>query len=147
MDTQLDPSVTVLLVEDTPSDAHLMMRGISQSQMTAQLHWVETGEAALQFLRQGAEIADQNHPRLVFLDLNLPGMSGQEVLTHIKADSNLKHIPVIIFTTSSDPRDILKAYKLQANCYVVKPIEAQAFIQTTQQLLNFWLEIACLPSS
>ncbi|MBN8564729.1 response regulator [Leptolyngbya boryana CZ1] len=145
MDTQLDPGVTVLLVEDTPSDAYLMMRGISQSQMTAQLHWVETGEAALQFLRQRAEIVDKNHPRLVLLDLNLPGMSGQEVLTYIKADSSLKHIPVIIFTTSSDPRDILKAYQLQANCYVIKPIEAQEFIHATQQLLNFWLAIACLP--
>ncbi|MEH1850765.1 MAG: response regulator [Nostoc sp.] len=183
--------IEVLLVEDSPSDANLTIKGFSNAQIANNLHWVEDGESAMNYLREQEEFTRISHkfemqrgrgaegielgtlnspllpcspaqaqalsigeksgftnvprPDLILLDLNLPGMDGREVLTEIKSDPNLKSIPVVIITTSTDDQDILRSYNLSANCYVTKPIDVYQFIQVVQLLKDFWLIAATLP--
>ncbi|MEH2267294.1 MAG: response regulator [Nostoc sp.] len=122
-------SIEVLLVEDSPSDANLTIKGFLNAQIANNLHWVEDGESAMNYLQEQEEFTNAPRPDLILLDLNLPGMDGREVLTEIKSDPNLKCIPVVIITTSSDEQDILRSYNLSANCYVTKPIDIYQFIQ------------------
>ncbi|MEH2049145.1 response regulator [Nostoc sp.] len=137
--------IEVLLVEDSPSDANLTIKGFSNAQIANNLHWVEDGESAMNYLREQEEFTNVPRPDLILLDLNLPGMDGREVLTEIKSDPNLKSIPVVIITTSTDEQDILRSYNLSANCYVTKPIDVYQFIQVVQMIKDFWLIAATLP--
>ncbi|MEH1822787.1 MAG: response regulator [Nostoc sp.] len=137
--------IEVLLVEDSPSDANLTIKGFSNAQIANNLHWVEDGESAINYLREQEEFTNVPRPDLILLDLNLPGMDGREVLTEIKSDPNLKSIPVVIITTSTDEQDILESYNLSANCYVTKPIDIYQFIQVVQLIKDFWLIAATLP--
>ncbi|QLE43889.1 response regulator [Nostoc sp. C052] len=137
--------IEVLLVEDSPSDANLTIKGFSNAQIANNLHWVEDGESAMNYLREQEEFTNVPRPDLILLDLNLPGMDGREVLTEIKSDPNLKSIPVVIITTSTDEQDILQSYNLSANCYVTKPIDIYQFIQVVQLIKDFWLIAARLP--
>ncbi|MEH1826241.1 MAG: response regulator [Nostoc sp.] len=137
--------IEVLLVEDSPSDANLTIKGFSNAQIANNLHWVEDGESAMNYLREQEEFTNVPRPDLILLDLNLPGMDGREVLTEIKSDPNLKSIPVVIITTSTDEQDILESYNLSANCYVTKPIDIYQFIQVVQLIKDFWLIAARLP--
>ncbi|MEH1765438.1 response regulator [Nostoc sp.] len=137
--------IEVLLVEDSPSDANLTIKGFSNAQIANNLHWVEDGESAMNYLREQEEFTNVPRPDLILLDLNLPGMDGREVLTEIKSDPNLKSIPVVIITTSTDEQDILRSYNLSANCYVTKPIDVYQFIQVVQLIKDFWPIAATLP--
>lgn len=137
--------ITILLVEDALSDAHLIMREFQRSSFEAELHWVETGEAAMQFLHQQGSHRNAKRPDLILLDLNLPGLNGQEVLEQVKQHPDLKQIPIVILSTSPDPQDIRQSYALSANSYVTKPIEVHQFIQVVQQIIEFWLAAASLP--
>ena len=138
-------SIEILLIEDSPSDATLTMQSLQQSKITNTLHWVETGEAAMDFLYQQGDYVNAPRPDLILLDLNLPGMDGREILAEVKADPNLRRIPVVVLTTSSDEADVLRSYDLNANCYVTKPFDVQRFIQVIQLISDFWLTAVNLP--
>ncbi|MEQ8753153.1 MAG: response regulator [Coleofasciculus sp. G1-WW12-02] len=138
--------IEILLVEDSPSDANLIRISFKQAKIANTLHWVEDGETALEYLLQQGDYGNTPRPDLIVLDLNLPGMDGQEVLTSVKSDPTLKRIPVIVLTTSEDEEDILKSYELNANCYITKPIDIQQFMRMVQLLEEFWLAAVQLPS-
>jgi CheY-like chemotaxis protein len=110
------------------------------------LHWVQDGVEALAFLHRQGKYSDAPRPDLILLDLNLPKKDGREVLAQIKADPNLKLIPVVILTTSAAERDILRTYELNANCYVTKPIDLEQFISVVKLIEEFWLALVKLPS-
>lgn len=137
--------IEILLVEDSPSDANLMIREFSKAKIANNLHWVENGEDAMDYLRCQGEFADVARPDLILLDLNLPGMDGREVLAEVKADADLKLIPIVILTTSTDEEDVLRSYNLNANCYVTKPIDIKQFIHVIQLINEFWLAAVKLP--
>jgi CheY-like chemotaxis protein len=137
--------IEILLVEDSPSDANLTIREFSKATIANHLHWVEDGEAAMDYLRSQGEFAGSPRPDLILLDLNLPGMDGREVLAEIKADAGLKRIPVVVLTTSNDEEDILRSYNLNANCYVTKPIDINQFIHVVRLINEFWLAAVKLP--
>jgi CheY-like chemotaxis protein len=138
-------AIEILLVEDSPSDANLTIREFSKAKIANNLHWVEDGETAMNYLRQQGEFADAPRPDLILLDLNLPGMDGREVLEEVKSDTDLKRIPVVILTTSNDEQDVLRSYNLNANCYVTKPIDIEQFINVVQLIKEFWLAAVLLP--
>ena len=135
------PTMKVLLVEDDPGDVELTQQALSESQLAVYLRVVSNGESALAFLRQEEEYRSAERPDLVLLDLNLPGLDGQEVLAEIRSDPHLKLIPVVIFSTSSDPEDINNSYKLGANCYLQKPADLEETPAIVQCLENFWLNV------
>ncbi|MFN6568044.1 response regulator [Nostoc minutum NIES-26] len=145
MNNQAFRPIEILLVEDSPSDANLTIKGFVNARIANNLQWVEDGETAMNYLRQQGEFADSPRPDLILLDLNLPGMDGREVLTEIKSDPNLKCIPVVVLTTSADEHDILRSYNLSANCYVTKPLDVYQFIQVVQLIKDFWLAAVALP--
>ncbi|MEQ8973064.1 MAG: response regulator [Coleofasciculus sp. C1-SOL-03] len=138
--------IEILLVEDSPSDADLTVDAFSDARVLNNLHWVEDGVEALTFLRRQGQYSDVPRPDLILLDLNMPKKDGREVLAEIKADSQLKRIPVIILTTSAAERDILKTYELNGNCYVTKPIDLEQFMSVVKIIEAFWLAVVQLPS-
>jgi len=137
--------IEILLVEDSPSDANLTIREFSRAKIANNLHWVENGEDAMNYLHRQGKFADAPRPDLMLLDLNLPGMDGREVLAAVKADETLKRIPIVILTTSTDEEDVLRSYNLNANCYVTKPIDIYQFIHVVQLINEFWLAAVKLP--
>ena len=139
-------AIEILLVEDSPSDANLTIREFSKAKIANNLHWVEDGDTAMEYLRKQGEFTDAPRPDLILLDLNLPGMDGREVLEEVKSDPELKRIPVVILTTSNDEQDVLRSYNLNANCYVTKPIDIEQFINVVQLIKDFWLAAVLLPS-
>jgi len=135
-----------MLVEDNPGDVRLIVEAMKDKKMRNNLHVVEDGIEALAFLRQEGKYADAPRPDLILLDLSLPKKDGREVLAEIKADENLRRIPVVILTTSRAEEDILKAYDLNANCYVTKPVDLDQFIKVVKSVKDFWLTIVKLPA-
>jgi two-component system response regulator len=137
--------VEVLLVEDNPGDVRLTREALKDGKVWSNLNVVEDGEAALAFLRQEGAYANAPRPDLILLDLNMPKKDGREVLSIIKADENLKQIPVVILTTSDSEEDILRSYNLNANCYITKPVDFEQFIKVVREIEEFWLTIVKLP--
>lgn len=137
--------IEILLVEDSPSDANLTIREFNRAKIANNLHWVENGESAMDYLHCRGEFVDAPRPDLILLDLNLPGMDGREVLSEVKLDTDLKRIPVVVLTTSTDEEDVLRSYNLNANCYVTKPIDIHQFIHVVQLINEFWLAAVKLP--
>lgn len=135
----------ILLVEDSLSDAVLIQETLSESKFLNEMHIVRDGVEATEFLCQQGKYANVPRPDIILLDLNLPKKSGRELLTEIKADDNLMTIPVVVLTTSSNEVDILKSYKLHVNCYLVKPIELEEFIEVVKSIEHFWLAFVELP--
>ncbi len=135
----------VLLVEDDPGDIKLIQRAFSKSKLGVQLNVFPKGEEALAFLRREGEYTDALRPNLILLDLNLPGLSGQEILQEIKSDEHLKSIPIIILTTSNYDQDVWNCYNLGANCYVRKPMDLDEFTTTIQSIEYFWSTVAERP--
>ncbi len=109
------------------------------------LHIVSDGVEAMAFLRREGVHADAPRPDLILLDLNLPKMDGRQVLAQVKEDDNLKLIPTVILTTSNSDEDILKSYELQANCYLSKPVQLEAFDDLVRSINDFWLTKVKLP--
>jgi CheY-like chemotaxis protein len=138
--------IEVLLVEDNPGDVRLTREALKEGRMWSNLHVVEDGEVALAFVRQQGAYTNAPRPDIILLDLNLPKINGREVLSNIKADENLKRIPVVILTTSQSEEDILKAYNLNANCYITKPVDFDQFLKVVRAIEEFWLTIVKLPS-
>ena len=137
--------IEILLVEDSPGDVRLTLEAFRNSNPSVHLHVVTDGAEAMAFLRHQGAHSNAARPDLILLDLNLPKMDGREVLAHIKEDADLKTIPTIILTTSDDEVDIVKSYKLQANCYLNKPAQWDAFESLVKSINDFWLKDAKLP--
>jgi chemotaxis family two-component system response regulator Rcp1 len=138
-------TVEILLVEDNPGDVRLTKEAFKDIKLHNNLSVVQDGVEAMAFLRCEGRYADAPRPDLVILDLNLPQKDGREVLEEIKHDDNLKRIPVVILTTSSDEKDILESYNLYANCYITKPVDLTQFLAIVQSIQNFWFSIVKLP--
>lgn len=137
--------IQVLLVEDSPGDVRLTQEAFRDANMSIHLHVACDGVEAMAFLRREGVHLQSPRPDLILLDLNLPRMDGREVLTHIKADDNLRTIPTVILTTSEAEADIVKSYELQANCYLSKPVQFDAFEALVKSINDFWLIRAKLP--
>ncbi|MEE3717243.1 response regulator [Tumidithrix elongata RA019] len=137
--------VKILLVEDSPSDAELMIETFSDCRVLNHLHWVQDGVEAIQFLRRQGAYSNAVRPDLILLDLNLPKKDGREVLAEIKSDEDLKIIPVVVLTTSEAEEDILRSYNLHANCYMTKPVDLDQFIEMIRLIEGFWLAAVKLP--
>ena len=139
--------VEILMVEDNPADARLTEEALKEGLLRNRLHLARDGVEAMQFLRREGPFGNAPRPDVVLLDLNLPRKDGREVLAEIKTDPDLKHIPVVVLTTSEAEQDIVKSYALHANCYVTKPVDLQRFIEIVHQIETFWLQIVKLPQS
>lgn len=137
--------IEVLLVEDNPGDVRLTLEALKDGKVWTAISTVGDGEEALSFLRREGRYADAPHPDLILLDLNLPKMDGREVLAIVKADEKLKRIPIVILTTSQAEEDILRAYNLNANCYITKPVDFEQFLKVVKVVEEFWLTIVKLP--
>jgi CheY-like chemotaxis protein len=136
----------ILLVEDNPADARLVREALAEHEVPASLHWVTSGEEALNYLRPQTMDLASKMPDLVLLDLNLPGLNGHEVLAEIKSDPALKRIPVLVLTSSANPSDVLAAYGDHANAYLIKPEEFDAFLNLVSTVRHHWLDAVLLPS-
>ena len=137
--------VDVLLVEDDDGDVLMTREAFEHHKIRNNLHVVQDGEEALQFLRREGEYADAPRPGLILLDLNLPRVDGREVLARIKADEVLRRIPVVVLTTSEAEEDILRSYDLYANAYVTKPVDFEAFVKVVRQVDDFYINVVRLP--
>jgi CheY-like chemotaxis protein len=137
--------IEILLVEDNPGDVRLTREALKEGRIPSHLSVATSGEDALSFLRRQGEHAAAPRPNLILLDLNLPGMSGREVLGTIKQDAALKAIPVVILTSSHAELDVVKSYSLHANCYISKPLELDRFVAVVRAIEDFWLMVARLP--
>jgi len=138
-------AIEILMVEDNPGDVRLTREALKGGKVFNRLHVVEDGVAALDFLYRRAPHHEAPRPDLILLDLNLPKMDGREVLSRIKSDEALKTIPVVILTTSQAEEDVLRAYRLSANCYVTKPVDLHQFNRIVQAIEDFWLTVVRLP--
>jgi chemotaxis family two-component system response regulator Rcp1 len=137
--------IEILLVEDNPGDARLTQEALKDSKLNNKLYVVEDGVEALTFLRNEGKFANSPRPDIILLDLNLPRMSGRELLEIIKADESLKRIPIVVLTTSDDERDIVMSYALHANCYITKPVDMNQFVTIVKNIKDFWFTIVKLP--
>ncbi len=137
--------IEILLVEDNAGDARLAREALRDAKVRNNLTWLADGEEALAFLRRQGKYSNAPRPDLILLDLNLPRKDGREVLSEIKADDHFKRIPVVILTTSQAEEDILKAYHLNANCYIPKPVDLERFLTVVKTIEDFWLTIVKLP--
>jgi CheY-like chemotaxis protein len=138
-------TIDVLLVEDDPGDVLMTREAFEHNKVRNTLTVVADGVSALEYLRKEGEHADASTPDLILLDLNLPRRDGREVLQEIKADPVLRHIPVIVLTTSQAEEDVLCSYALHANAYVTKPVDFDAFITVVRQIDEFFVEVVRLP--
>lgn len=137
--------IEILLVEDNPGEVRLMVEALKEGKVHNRLHAARDGVEALAYLRRQGEFAEAAHPDLILLDLNLPRIDGREVLAVIKRDDVLRRIPVVVLTTSQAEEDILKAYDLNANCYISKPVHLDQFITVIRSIKDFWLTVVKLP--
>src|SRR6266849_3509556 len=137
--------INILLVEDNPGDVRLTIEALKEAKVSNKLTTVPDGVEALAYLRREGRYAHAARPDLILLDLNLPRKDGREVLAEIKADQELRRIPVVVLTTSQSEEDISKAYDLNANCYVAKPVDLDHFIKVVRIIEEFWLTIVKLP--
>jgi CheY-like chemotaxis protein len=136
----------ILLVEDSRADVLIAQEAFAEFQVIDTFHVVEDGVQALAYLHQDDPYASAPRPDLLLLDLNLPRKNGREVLTEIKADPDLRTIPVIILTTSHAEQDVLQSYDMHANCYIVKPFGFKNYLETMKLIRQFWFTVATLPS-
>lgn len=141
----LPATAEVLLVEDDPRDVLLTQEAFAQHGLDVRLHIAGDGEEATRFLRRTGGFAGAPRPALVLLDLNLPRRSGLEVLAELKADPDLRTIPVVVLPTSQAEQDILRSYQLHANAYIVKPIDIGRFSAAIGQVDDFFLTLAAQP--
>ncbi len=144
MGMEVEP-VEILLVEDNPVDVMLTRKAFSAGRVCNNLHVVEDGEAAMEFLLKSGKYSSAPEPEIILLDLNLPRKDGREVLAEIKSDPSLRHIPVIVLTTSDSQEDIWKSYELHANCFITKPVDMEQFAKALECLGEFWFTLVKLP--
>jgi len=137
----------VLLVEDSESDAELTRLGFERAPMEVTLDRARDGEEGIAFLRKEGPYASAPTPDLVLLDLNMPRMNGREVLAEIAKDERLRHLPVVVLTTSSADREVLNMYQLRCSSYVVKPLSFEEFAQAMASIAEYWFKTVTLPTA
>jgi CheY-like chemotaxis protein len=137
----------ILLVEDNPGDVRLTQEALRDEPARRRLHVAADGEDGLAFLRREGRHRDAPRPDLVLLDLSLPGKPGGDVLKEIKESAELRPIPVVVFTSSSEPSDVLNTYQRCGNCFVTKPLAFDDYARTVRSIETFWLCVARLPTS
>ena len=137
--------IEILLVEDNPGDVRLTQEALGEAKVRNNLAVAKDGVEALSYLRREPPFEDATRPDLILLDLNLPRKDGREVLAEIKADADLRRLPVVVLTTSSAEKDVLESYNLYANCYITKPVDLDQFVRIVSSIEDFWLTIVKLP--
>ena len=137
--------IEILLVEDNPGDVRLTLEALKGGRVRNNIHVVEDGVQAMDFLHRQGNYRAVPRPDLILLDLNLPKKDGREVLGEVKQDPDLKRIPIVILTSSAAEEDILRAYDLSANCYITKPLDLDQFLKVLKSIEDFWLVIVKLP--
>lgn len=140
------PPINILLVEDNPGDIRLTKEVLKEGKINNKLSVVVDGEEAIYYLKRMGNFINAETPDIILLDLNLPKKDGREVLAEIKSDPNLMFIPVIVLTTSSAEQDVLNMYAHHANCYIMKPVDFNQFINVIRSIEDFWLTIVKLPT-
>jgi two-component system, chemotaxis family, response regulator Rcp1 len=138
--------IDILLVEDSEGDVRLIRESLKEGKIKNNLDVAKDGVEAIDYLFKKGKYKDVDRPDLILLDLNLPKKDGREVLAEIKEHPDLRRIPVVILTTSNAETDILKTYDLHANCYIVKPLDLNRFIDVVKSIESFWLTIVKLPN-
>lgn len=138
-------SIHILLVEDNEGDILLIREALEDGKIVNDLSVVNDGEKAIRYLSRDDGYKDAVMPNLILLDINLPRKNGHEVLAFIKNSDELKHIPVIMLTTSSSDRDIMESYKNHANCYITKPVEVADFMDAVTSIEEFWVNLVQFP--
>jgi len=134
----------VLLVEDSPSDVAMTVAALREGHIANDMYVAGDGEEALEYLFRRGQFRDAQRPDLILLDLNLPKKDGCEVLAEVKADGDLKVIPVVVLTTSTAESDVLRIYRLHANSYITKPVCFDQFLSAIQHIEDFWLTLVRL---
>jgi CheY-like chemotaxis protein len=137
--------IHILLVEDNAGDVLLIKEAFEEARIINEISTVGNGEAAIHFLEKTEPYQNADRPDLILLDINMPRKNGIEVLDHIKNSKELKQIPVIMLTTSSDDKDILTSYQSHANCYITKPVDVDDFMDTISKIETFWVQLVKLP--
>jgi CheY-like chemotaxis protein len=138
--------VEILLAEDSSSDVALTKLVFSESKIRNNVHVVDDGVLALQFLRREPPFENAPRPDLILLDVNMPRKNGLEALSEIRADHALRTIPIIILTVSNSEKDVYESYMLLANCYIVKPVDLDGFVNIVKSIEHFWFSIVTLPA-
>jgi CheY-like chemotaxis protein len=146
MPIQHQRELRILLVDDNLGDLLLTQEALKGARTPSVVSTVNDGVEAMQFLKREGRFENAPRPDLVFLDLNMPRMGGAEVLSAMKADAELKHIPVVVLTSSDADDDVSMAYERHANCYVTKPADLDQMIQVVQAIDSFWMGTARLPT-
>ena len=135
----------ILLIEDNPGDVRLTKEALRDAKVLNDIYVAKDGVEAMEFLHREGSFANVPIPDLILLDLNLPRKDGREVLAEIKKDPKLKHIPVVVLTTSKADEDIIKSYNLHANAYITKPVDLNRFVEIMHSIEEFWFTIVKLP--
>jgi len=139
-------AIDILLVEDNPADVRLTREALKDAKVSNTLHVVGDGVEAMDFLQRKKSHTSAVRPDLILLDLNLPRKNGKEVLADIKSDEDLRSIPVVILTTSRSEEDVMKTYRLHANCFITKPVDLAQFVNVVRSIDDFWFSIVRLPT-
>lgn len=138
--------IKVLLVEDNPADVELTLEALGSGKLRVDLDVVTDGAAALDYLNRTGSYRGQVAPNMIILDLNVPRVSGRDVLAFVKSNEHLKRVPIVILTSSAAETDVAQSYDLGANCYVTKPLDFGAFQNIVTSLETFWFTVVCLPT-
>ena len=139
-------AIDILLVEDNPGDVRLTQEAFREGKLLNNLWVVNDGEEAMSYLHHEGVFADAVRPDIILLDLNMPKKDGREVLAEIKNDPSLKRIPVVVLTTSKAEQDIFRTYNFHVNCYIIKPVDLDQFVNVVQTIEDFWFTVVKLPS-
>jgi CheY-like chemotaxis protein len=137
----------VLLAEDNDDDVELTRQGFKRTKLLLNLHRVTNGEECLAFLRKQGEYVDAPTPDLILLDLNMPKVSGSQVLAEMENDESLRGLPVVVLTTSDEAEEIKALYKLHCNSYIVKPIDFSQFLNVVRSIAEYWFTVVVLPKA
>lgn len=137
--------IHILLIEDNEGDILLTMEALKEGKFHNTVSVTRDGDEAIMFLNREGKFGNEALPDLILLDINLPKVDGKEVLQYIKTHPDLKRIPVIILTTSSSEKDILDSYNGHANCYIVKPVSFDSFLEVVRSIEDFWISVVHLP--
>jgi CheY-like chemotaxis protein len=140
-------AANILLIEDNSGDVWLTQEAFKQSKKDINLEVAKDGVEAYKFLKKVAPFENKPTPDLILLDLNLPKWDGRDVLKKVKSDDALKHIPIIILSTSNAKKDVINCYKLHANCFITKPVDYESFFSIIRQIETFWIDTILLPTS
>lgn len=145
MQSDAGEPIEILLAEDNPGDVWLTEKALEQGKIVNNLHVAEDGVEAMQFLRREGEYADEPQPDLVLLDLNMPRKDGREVLEEMRADPQLRRLPVVVLTSSEAEEDVVRSYELSANAYLTKPVDFEGFVDIIERIEEFWFSVVKMP--